>query len=301
MNTFIFSSSRITRSLVYNIEYVLNINISNIVVLTENHSLEDFYFTSSKIILCQNISEALLLSDIVIIINNGKLPEQKMNYIKKRGLENNQRIISIDINSEKRENSTLVYNQHMMNKMPTIMNIGIGDASLTYCMEIYLNKFFKDKGVNLYQTFTQYTKNIISSFEGASLINSNLIFSSEIDSVIKSNYELYIKSDFFDDINSMIQSLDIVDLYKPNYVIFNGNARFNEQYDLETIFKYRFGCNIYIVKSKYIDVHKDEHNNKLILCPSLCGNDFICDKEFDTDFEHNLNVNLAFPESIHIM
>ena len=122
-----------------------------------------------------------------------------------------------------------------------------------------------------------------------------------MDSAIRSHYDIYIKSDFFDDINSMIQSLDIVDLYKPNYVIFNGNARFNEQYDLETIFKYRFGCNIYIVKSKYIDVHKDERNKKLVLCPSLCGNDFICEKGFDMDFEHKFNVNLTFPESIYII
>ena len=33
MNTFIFSSSRITRSLVYNIEYVLNINIDKPILL----------------------------------------------------------------------------------------------------------------------------------------------------------------------------------------------------------------------------------------------------------------------------
>ncbi len=51
MNIFVFSSSRITRAVVFNIEYVLNVSIDNIIVLKENHDNNDFPFSQNRILL----------------------------------------------------------------------------------------------------------------------------------------------------------------------------------------------------------------------------------------------------------
>ena len=145
------------------------------------------------------------------------------------------------------------------------------------------------------------TKNIIDALQSASLINQNLVMLNELDDATKSKCDLYIESIYFDNIHSMLQSLENIGACKPDYVVFNGNARFEEQYDLASIFKYRFGCNIFTVKSKYIDIHKDEYNYKLVLCPSLRGSDYLGDEGFFKEFERNFNANLAFPETVCII
>ncbi len=182
---------------------------------------------------------------------------------------------------------------------PKIINVGIGDDSLSYYSEIYLNKYFCKNNIKIYQRFTHFTSEIINILNNESLLNPIILMETEISKVEKP--ELCIYSLFFNDIYSMIDSLDYITSLKPDLIMFNGNARIDEQFDLETLVKYRLGCSTIVVKSKYINIQKDENNCRLILCRNnLCEN-CIDGDGFDTFFEREFKRCFTFPDNIYLI
>ena len=79
-NIFIFSNAFLTRTFIYKIGYLLNINIDKIILLKENHSLEErFQFVDQiKVETYANIDFCVSCSDCVIIINDKYLQKNQL-------------------------------------------------------------------------------------------------------------------------------------------------------------------------------------------------------------------------------
>ena len=298
MNLFIFSTSYITRLFVHELRYLIKEKINKIVVLKENHLPEEFHMDKYGVVLCNNISEALNNCDISIILNNGKLPDENLNRIFQYCHKSNKKIVSINLMDDYLKLDSKYSTGYEMN-IPKILNIGIGDAMSTYKMELSLNRLFCDTNVKIYQSFSSFTKNILKTIEDHKIINENFIFRHY--QQFSEKYDVNITSINFENIYSMIENIDSISNFKPDYLIININGRSIDRATIENLFKYKNGISPFWVQSKYIDINRDDQNYRHIYCHSLDGNYFWENRANLTTLEHDIMVCLGFPESICII
>lgn len=298
MNLFIYSTSYVTRLFAHELKYITGECLDKIVVLGENHFLEDFQFEKNSVVLCENVNEALNISDIVVVLNNGKLPDKKMNHIIEHCCRTYKKIVPIDITTDCLKLDEQLSLDSKMD-IPMILNVGIGDSMSTYRLELSLNRMFFDTNVKIFQSFSSFTSIIINTLKKHNIVNKNFIF--EEDKQLYEKFQVNIKSTNYANINSLIKCFYSISNFKPDYLIINMNGRPIDMMGIENLFKYRYGLSPFFVQSKYIDINKDDQNYRPIYCHSLGGDCFFGDQKILSKLKHDIMVRLAFPSSIVII
>ena len=147
---FIFSTSFLTRLLLMNLDYVLEINFDTVVLLRENHHESEKY--SYKIELYNDIDSCLNICDYVLICRAPNIPEKNINRLIQKATICNKKIISIEyLNSL--DNSSLIEKHQINTSIPIILHLSIGQASQFYGLEILINKVLQKHNIKFVQFF----------------------------------------------------------------------------------------------------------------------------------------------------
>lgn len=260
MNLFIISDAYSAKTLLPNLDYLLSESIEKVFLLNENHfqfdfSVENFHF---DIILSEDIDECILGSEIIFLIDNGRLCKNISNKIQKQ-LEGTskklvvfQDLFKLDDEFDFKTN----YNAKVADK-PIVLIISYGDFSQKYIIELALNKIFYDNRVDIHQEFSHNVEYLFETLDRHDLLNSKIRKS--IHFPIERS-ELIVKS-----ITTSIMdySEKSVDLYKligqacPDYLILNTNARLElDTKDIFQFFAIRYGKDVdYFIQSEYVPTY----------------------------------------------
>lgn len=252
-NIFIYSNSFDARTLVANINYLLNISIDKIILLKENHlSEENFLIENIEICFHTDIYECVMNSDYVFIIENETLPTNMIQRVKKICGDTSKLCIYLGslspICERKYINEYLdrQFNEHL----PTILLLSIGKLSQLFSLEILLHKVFNMYDVCFFQYFDKTTKSVFEELQKHNLLNSKLMYNQ--DNYPSNNCINIVSVSISDNLRELHDYSNIIYKTKSDYTILNVNATFNSIKLISNYLKY--GSNVEIdmvIKSHY--------------------------------------------------
>lgn len=263
-NIFIYSNSYNAHAFIANINYLLNVNIDKIILLKENHLIEEnFLIENIKICFHNDIYKCIMSSDYVFIINNEALPINIINLINKICRDTGKLCISLRSLSPicEREHIDEYLDNHFNKNFPTVLLLSIGKLSQLFSLEILVHKVFNSYGVNFYQYFNKTTQSVFIELQKHNLVNSKLMY--ELDNYPKDNCINILSVSIPDNLRELHDYTGIIYKTKSDYTILHTNSTFSS---IQLISNYlRYGSNIEIdmvIKSHYscIQNGKDYYN-----------------------------------------
>lgn len=296
-NIFVYGSSFSTYIFVNSINYLLNINIGYINLLKENHTFSEFGKNSDRIKLYNKVTDCILNSDILIILDNHKLPPQILTDIVISAEKFNKILVPIDFlfDYKSKKGNFCSFNT----QTPTILNISIGNNSGNLCIEMLLSKIFSDLNVNYFQSFSDQAETMTQKLQGKKLLNNKIINAiskncSKYDAaIITLNY-----SSFQDMTNHCAEILS----FFPDYIILNTSYRFMEYKKIESFIHYKFGVPLLIIKSNYVEVYRAENSMKCIYCKEkLQDVNYINDENLEQKLKLEILSTLTFPKDVYML
>lgn len=306
MTVFVLAGSFIETILANSLEYLLNIKADEIVFIEENHSLDEMIIQNNKkIILCNNIEEAVEKSDICVVVKSKYMLDST--FLKVKNLSEKKQKILLELNyvfniGHKGETNILSPN---IGLIPTIFNISIGDFNPCALTEITLYKLFSEHNINIYYDISETGKKLLKEKNINGLaselgVSSVAIFSKHYVTLedLLNDYSLY--QEFFD--------------WNPDCLLLNIESRLRDIGVLENLFKYKYNKEVdqYIISDffhtssfsnesrpiYYLDNNRmklrknDNAENKFI---------FASDKEFENRLKIHVFSKIALPQDIYIL
>lgn len=293
---FILSNSIIENEILYNINYLLNIEISTVYLLIENHGVvKPFAFDCNfEIILSDDLDYCIDSCDMIILIKSEGFPEKSVEYIKFKSSLLKKKLYllnTLDFVQDRISIDNLLYAS-----TPVVLHISDAIHSQHFCLEVLLNKIFNKNNVSIKQVYSQYTHNILNQLKNENLLNNNLSYHFDDNSLCSGKCDLILLSQSVDKSN-LIEDLYSLKHTKPDYVIYQTGFEFSSYENINNIAKYLWGSKIdLIVKSRYyrIDedliIHIDNINSEKGLFYDLESPNLMRELEFD------ILSKLTFPE-----
>ena len=256
-SVFIVSNSRIENEILYSIDYLLNVEISTVYLLIENHATSKPFVLDSnfEIILSDNLDCCINSCDTIILIESDGFPEKSIEYIKyKSSLLKKELYLlnAFDFTKKQISVDDLSYDS-----TPVVLHITDAIHSQHFCLEIILNKIFNKNDVSIKQVYSQYTYHILNQLKNENLLNNKL--SSHIDSksLNSKTCDLILlsksvdKSSLMDDLYSLMH-------IKPDYIIYQTGFECSLHENINDISTYLWGRGVdFIVKSRYYKIDED--------------------------------------------
>lgn len=309
MKVFICSNSFVTRTLLFNIDYLFNFSVEKIILLLENHHSNEKFIFSSKIEVKfnDNIDECLSDCDIIFLIKDLNIPNKIVNYIELRSLQLNKQYIVIDNPWEDYNNKlqytnntyTNIINNPGIKKCPVILCISLGITSQPYCLELLLNKIFNQNNIITKQYYSIQTYDLFRQIESADLLNSKILFSNYTSD---ENNQVYICSyptnEQMDDEKTC---MEFIEKLSPDYIILQTNIKEYDLVNISNILYYNFGTKIdFFIKSQYYDFngHKVYCSNIKINSSNSPNLMSIESEDLEYHLKQDMLSKIALPESI---
>lgn len=277
---FIFSNTFVAKNILYKIKYLLNIDIKQIILLSENHSEKEFARGDQiNVILYNNLGDCISHADITIMIIDKNIPITSIDYIITESQRTGKRYIKIQ--NPWSEESTDDMNQckeYDFNKIPTVLCVGLGIESQLYCMELLINKILTTSKVKFNQLYSKCTENLLLQFDDE-LLNKSLTqqlrpSDKECDVIVRS-------INIGRNINNLMKYAETIKLTNADFLILQVSADFNDNESAKNIIK--FGCFStldIITKSRYLSIGRlNVYCNKIDDNNSLTMNIDDCDIE----------------------
>lgn len=291
------SSSIIENTLIYNLDYLICHNITEVIMLQENHVEFEYEnkFSRYAIKFCDKVSSAITMCDVAIIIAPSNIQKNQyqmiFEYVKSRINETYYFDFS-DIRCNQTPKS-----MHCSKNIPTVLVLAIGRFHQVLNLELALNELFLTKKVAFKQTFSYVTANMLEKFERNNLLNSEIVksihtacFDIQITTLCHESCE-----EAFND----LLLLEVVQNMNPSYVFLVGENDLQEKQEIIDAFQKRLNCYFNSVFfSDYVSVLWYDSRTP-ILITNKCNPHFKYD-----DYEEIWNSiirNIAFPERLKVM
>lgn len=272
MKLFVMASSYIINTIRCELTYLLDVMPKKIFLLNENHTTLDMHLNNNEdlciVELYQDYEKAIIDSDVTLIIQNGNIPVEKVNNANRVAHKNGKESYVID--------SHLIYEHLSSNKLfdlceiaakkPVVMIYSLGDFCQSYCTEIFLHKCFNELGISFHQEFSLWTKNILSKLAETGMLNKRINLSGNVNEfdvlIVFANGKNVIKYN-----EEEIELITLMRRLQPDYVIVTCEKHFDDNTEIENIFRYRYACRIdKIIQSHYTFVLSTENEKKPVLC-----------------------------------
>lgn len=297
MKIFILSSSILENTIFSNLYYLINRDITKIIMLRENHTSDEYTdHMKNKVILCNTISEATEICDIAIIIlpNDTLYDKYKKiyEYVKTKVLK------TYYLNFENFSN----YNNQFpiisnINDIPTILILAIGNFHQVLNLEISLNELFSEKNVDFYQSFSPATTRVLEELKKQKLLNHKVERS-----LCAPNYDIKIVTwccTNFQDAFNDLSLLEAVHNTSPSYFFLVSERNILENEELQNALMNRLNCSFNsILYSDYVSIVWDE-----VATPIRISNDFnlYLNKEKKELLWNEILKRIAFPKDVKVI
>jgi len=242
-NILIIGNSYESKTLLYNLDYLLNVKIGNVFLLNENHNYSDFNRGSYNfnIELKSNLEECFSACDICLLLDEKSTASKSLLELKTKCKHFDKKIILVEGNAD--NPNVPVFD---INKQPIILLISTGIYEQLYCSEILLSKIFTEHGIDILQIPSVKTQHIFSCLKKNNLLNvaiENTLFQKPqlLLLTLEENFIRY-------DVESANFYLNLMKI-KPDFIILAKNSRvdINSQ-----VFQTRFGKKLdYIINSEF--------------------------------------------------
>lgn len=303
-NIFVFSNSYITRAAIYFIENLSESNeFDNIYVLNENHKLGDFdNIGDNRIVFAKNINECFGNCQICVILDDGNISVDKVEYLKLEASNRNIRVCYVDISKDITENNCKEY----VKKVPTILIINFGMYTQQYCTELALYKIFSLNKVKATYSFSGFTNLLFHRLDF--LKNKQITYYDNNEKSIDLSI-VAIEKECLRNLNDDNELRIIIDKLKPEFVILstNSSAKFTVDFFQQAnyIFNRKIDC---VVKSNYIPLEISDTkllpmlNNEGINIKNESVKEFFAeDLELGEKLYNMLYEKIGLPIGVHIV
>ena len=285
-NIGLLTNSITARMLMYQIDYVLNIPVKNIYVLSENHNKSEIFPTSgAKVTICDSYDEFIQKSELIITSNK----QETLAHI------DNRKLLFIDSPWNGYENHSM--NGCLTKKLnysnaPVVFILSIGDFTDQYHIEILVNKIVASKTKRIAQIFTPETKALLDSIAKSKNINPNLV-----NACNNNDGDVIIIS--ANNISNDLELIQIIKEISPDYFILCVDYSFNGLNEVELFFSNICKINI-VVQSPYITNKLLEGKQWSVYCNVEKSNVFhnTLEKDFENYLELHIMQKIFMPNSI---
>lgn len=294
MIIFLLSSSYIENTIIPNLEYLMGVNISEIVLLKENHTESEFAkLATVRVKLFNNIYEALTYSDL-IIIDAGTVENSKINSCIKIAKMNKKIYHIINLTQA---GDVLILPDEKIKSVPLIFIITLGEFHQSPSFELSINEMFNNCKVPFYQDFSPVTRSIIANFQNNHILNPLIQ-----KSISNSNFKVAIRTINERSIKQICDNVYFVDMIndlQPDYIALICENNLLNDDDYKNILQYRFNRRInLILHSDYISIYWGGTK-----CPILKTNDFhisLSSREKNNVLKDIFN-SITFPDRVQVL
>ena len=256
MNLFFHSSSYTSECILPNLCHILEKDIKNVYIFSENRI--DINKDSSSIldiVYCNDLDEILKNSDLALIFDDGRISKEFTKKIAKKclGIEKPYYIIDLVKAEEPDINFSSV--TFLPFEKPCILICYDGEASQIEKIELSLNKLFFEKQISFKQVFSSKVnsflnklQHLISNHVNASIKNTNfdvLLMSTNLKKMVIQNTNLYKE----------------IMLLRPDYVLFCAENNYTKYDEVRNFFKYKFDTNIDLFLISNFFTYKEQEND----------------------------------------
>lgn len=296
MKFFLVSSSFVENLLIYNFDYLTDRNITEIVMLQENHTITEHpKCFKCTITLCDTVSSAIKICDAAIIIAppniHSRRYEMIFEYVKARVHET----YYIDLSNACHDR--ICKNIPCSADIPTVLILAIGRFHQVINLELSLNELFSSKKVMFNQFFSPMTSFMLGKFEQEKILNYKIInsmhtlcFDIQITTLCYESFELA-----FND----VLLLETVQNMNPSYVFLVGENNSQDEQELISAFQNRLNCHFNsIFFSDYISVLWYDTPTP-ILITNKC-NPYLKNENRESIWNAIIK-NIAFPERLKVI
>lgn len=174
---FICGTSFGERTILYNINYIMKYKVEKVIFLKENHQdNEDFSFCGKlEIMILDNLHECIAQCDMILVMLEKNVFSNIIQKIQNEALKKSK--ICYVINDEWFIDSQLINNDlYLMpsNEVPIILHIAQGKAAQSYCLEVTLNKMFRERDIKFTQIFTDKTQKLLEQLSNYQILNEEI-------------------------------------------------------------------------------------------------------------------------------
>lgn len=291
MKIFIFLNGFISRTLLFQLDYILNERLESIILLSENHSEEDvsFYYNNrNKIFIYDNIETCIEKCDTIVLENRVINPEIKKS--KKRKV-----YISVPDRTEEVLKESIPLYDYSQKPVIAILSMGLYNDS--YCTEILINKILNNIGALPLQLFSKRTSSLLENLEQEGILNPKLIKKPNEENsdifVICIDCDGYTYSDF----NSLISKIS------PDMLVLCTNYIFKNENEIRNFFHYIKEIDI-IISSPYIPYEVNPGKYYAVFCKKNNinnSNSIIYNENLESILKETIFKKLYYSKDITIM
>lgn len=296
MKIFLLSSSIIENTLISNLDYLINRNITEILMLQENHTENEFLkYSKHKIVLCNTIKDAITLCDSAIIISPPNIQSDKYKLIYEYVKINVQETYYLDISYL--QCTEISKNILYPPDIPTILVLAIGRFHQVQTLELSLNELFTKKKVNFTQLFSPTTTMVINNLKERNLLNQSIE-----NSLYPSRFDVRLMTCCFESFEVAFNNLALLETVQkilPSYVFLVGEKNLLHNEKWLNSFMNRLNCTFdSILYADYISILWDE-----VFVPIRITNNFnLYLKNEDSEAIWNdITKRIVFPENIKVI
>lgn len=299
---FVLSTPITAKTFSYNIDYLLNFKVVEIILLSENHMKTDkiCYNKNIKITIYDKIEECIEYSDIVIVFENKYIPVHSLETVKRLVELFSKRLYILKDFLDYEFSSEIQCLKEVdidrLSAYPIIFHAAIGNVSQSLCTEITLNKIFNAEVV-FEQFFSNSTLDLLEQLQKNGLLNQciNYTTSNSWDSV-----ELVILSiNIQNDINELTHYNELLKRLNADYFILQVEKNFFDYEKARNIVAYScFSKLDAIVKSNY--TYSDNKFKLYLGNKNISSKDCynIETKDFDLLLYNSIKDKLSLPPNV---
>ena len=296
---FIFANSFTVKTISLSINGILNKHIDEVMLLTENH--EEYEFSDLpkdiKVRFFDNVEQAVLACDIVLICITPNIPLKKISFVKSVAKRMDKHLIVIEgvWNNGLENEAPSHFNNIDSSNCIVILNISLCPEAQQFNGEILLNRLLSNNNISFKQVFSPTTMDILEQFNEYQALNPNL---AKHLCTVAEHFDVTVLSIT---LSKLKNTLKYSNEFRPDYIIVQSDFRGDSIAEIISLLKRRFNISYdFLIKSHYIQLENSIPfqiycNQKIELTKNtydLEANDLSLALEFD------LLSKIALPDGI---
>lgn len=295
-SVFIFSSALSARTIIYDINYLLNTEIKEIILLKENHrATENFNMCGNiKVSIFDNLSECITRSDFVIILQNNNIPQSSISEIKLQTEKSLKKCYIIkDVWNNVSDNDIIPNPDSVISNYPIIVHISLGNITQPFYTEMALSKVMRKNNIKVKQYFTSSTKELLLQLSDLCLLNTKYFN-------VAMNYDLIIYSiDIGNDIFNIRKYINVFNQLDADYIILQVEKNFCDYENANNIIRYCCSSKLNTIIKSHFTLADDKY---ILYCDDIIDySDTVYDVESDKLAEllfNSIRTKLSLPDGI---
>ena len=297
---FIFSNSYAAKTILLELDYLLNIEIDEIFLLKENHDEKEHYTcNNAKIKIHKSVDTCISFCDTIILIKDSNMPEKSIDYLLSESKRLNKNCFVVQNPWEKEfifSTNEKSYENFDFKKYPVILNISLGSNTQQFFIELMMNRLFVENKINFRQVYSAETSDFLHQINNFGLLNNNIF---EQLNMIDNQYNIIIISLNIGNLYNMKKYVDIVKFISPDFITIQSDLNLNEYDYVNNMVKYGYFSKLdLLIKSHYYLLQ----NKFNIYCDKKIDNDFfiqdIESDNFDKKLYNAILAKIALPEYV---